>query len=74
VAGIPVIRYRVTGSKDEDEVAFAPQFGCDMLEERRTTYNMIGIPTSRFHFIVRSYVPGEPKKEYLYPSLGYAVR
>lgn len=73
VAGIPVIRYRATG-KDLHEAAYAPQFGCDLLEERSAKYNLIGIPTSWVHFIVRSYVPGEPKRESLDPPAGYAVR
>jgi hypothetical protein len=69
-----VIRYRVTRSKDEHEVAFAPQLCCDLLEEKPASYNSIGIPTTWFHFIVRAYVTGEPKSESFYPPLGYAIR
>ena len=73
VASIHVIRYRAAG-RDLHEAAFAPRFGCDLLEERRATYNIIGIPTSWYHFVVRSYVPGEPKSELLSPPPGYAVQ
>ena len=74
VAGISAVRYRTTGSKDEHEAAFAATFYCDMLEEKRATYNSIGIPTSRSHFIMRSYAPGEPRRESFRPPSGYAAR
>lgn len=73
VAGIPVIRYRATSGVSH-EVALAPASGCDLLEERRTTYNWFGIPTSHLHFIVRSYALGEPRRDLLDPPAGYAVR
>lgn len=73
VAGIPVIRYRATAGVSH-ELALAPASGCDLLEEQWTTYNWFGIPTSRFHFVVRSYAPGEPRRDLLYPPAGYAVR
>jgi hypothetical protein len=74
VAGIAVIRYRGTGTENEHEMAFAPEFGCDLLEERNSTYNVIGLPTSRFHYIVRSYLPGEPNQKVLHPPAQYALR
>jgi hypothetical protein len=74
VAGIAVVRYLVTGDGSEHEAAFAPQFGCDVLEERLATYNTIGLPTSRYHFVVRSYVSGEPNSELLSPPPGYVVK
>ncbi len=76
VAGVSVVRYRATGDKDRDEheAAFAPRLGCDLLEERSATYNTIGLPATRFHYIVRSYLRGEPRKESFYPPLGSVVR
>lgn len=73
VAGASVIRYRKTRSSEDYEVAFAPKFGCDLLEERRATYNAIGLPTFRFHFVVRSYLPGNPAQSDLEPPTGYVV-
>jgi len=74
IAGAPVIRYKETGSNDQHEIAFAPKFGCDILEERSATYNAIGLPTSRFHYIVRSYLPGNPAQSLLAPPTGYVLR
>lgn len=74
VAGTPVVRYRIADSKEVHEAAFAQRFGCDLFEERSATYNVMGIPTSRFHFVVRSYLPGEPNEQALHPPAGYAVR
>lgn len=73
VAGVSVIWYTKTGSSDSDEVAFAPEFGCDVLEQRSATYNAIGLPTSRFHFVVRSYLPGNPEQNALAPPAGYVL-
>jgi hypothetical protein len=73
VAGIPVIRYKVTKGRSEHEGAFAPKYGCDFLEEIRGVYNMIGLPISRYHFVVRSYAPGEPLASAFQPPAGYSV-
>lgn len=74
IAGASVIRYKLTGSNDQHEITFAPKLGCDILEEQRTTYNSIGIPTSRFHFVVRSYLHGNPAQKMLEPPTGYVLR
>lgn len=74
VAGASVIRYLAAEDTGEREAAFAPQFGCELFEERRTSYNWIGIPTWQFHFIVRSFVPGEPNQQALRPPAGYLIR
>ena len=73
VAGILVIRYWMEDDVYEHERAFAPEFGCEELEETSTSYNKYGLPTSRFHFIVRSYVAGEPNRADLLPPLGYTL-
>ena len=72
IAGIGVILYRGSGTENEHEMAFAPRLGCDLLEERNSTYNAIGLPTSRFHYIVRSYVVGEPDQKLFHPPPQYA--
>jgi len=74
IAGLSVITYRTAHDGDEHQASFAPQFDCDVLEEQSTSYNSIGIPTSHSHFIVRSYVPGEPRREFLQPPLGYSIQ
>jgi hypothetical protein len=74
VAGASVIWYRKTDSNDDDEAAFAPKLGCDVLEQWSATYNAIGLPTSRFHFVVRSYAPGSPAPNAFTPPPGYTVR
>ena len=73
VAGVGVVRYRATDG-GEHEVALAPQFGCDLLEEIKATYNYFGLPTSHFHFVIDSYVAGEPPKEHFSPPGGYRIR
>jgi hypothetical protein len=73
VAGASVIWYKKTGSNADDEAAFAPRFGCDILEERRAKYNGIGLPTSRYHFVVRSYLAGNPAQTALAPPAAYLV-
>src|SRR5205823_4072645 len=74
VAGVVVHRYRTTGNREKHEIALAPQFGCDLLEETSATYNSIGLPTSYFRFIVRSYLPGEPSRELFSPPIEYSMR
>lgn len=74
VAGASVIWYKKAGGKEDDAAAFAPAFGCDILEERRATYNGIGLPTSRYHFVVRSYLPGAPPQTALAPPAGYSLK
>jgi hypothetical protein len=69
-----VVRYRGSGTENEHETVFAPGLGCDLLEERNSTYNVIGLPTSRFHYIVRSYVAGEPDQKVLHPPAQYALQ
>ena len=73
VAGIRVIRYDGSVSGTHTEAAFAPDHNCDLFEELRMTYNSLGLPTSRHRFVVRSYSPGEPSREYLFPPPGYAL-
>ncbi len=48
VAGASVIWYKKTDSNDDDEAAFAPKFGCDILEQRSATYNAIGLQPHGF--------------------------
>jgi hypothetical protein len=73
VAGVTVVRYRANSDEEEHEIAFAPRYGCEVMEETRTRYNNIGLPTSYFHMVIRSYTPGEPRKELFSPPVGYAV-
>lgn len=73
VAGIPVVRYKATEGRSEHEGAFAPGYSCDLLEEKRAAYNMIGLPISQYHFVVRSYVPGEPVARVFQLPAEYAV-
>jgi len=73
VSGLPVVRYRSNGAEEEHEIAFAPGYGCQVMEETWTTYNSIGLPTSYFHLLIRSYIPGEPHRELFSPPVGYAV-
>jgi hypothetical protein len=73
VAGIHIIRYDGSTPNERREAAFAPDYNCNLFEELRTTYNTVGLPTSKHRFKVLSYSPGEPSHEYLYPPLGYAL-
>jgi hypothetical protein len=74
IAGAFVIWYRKTDSRGENEAAFAPKLGCDILEQRSATYNGIGLPTSRFHFVIRSYLTGNPSQNAFAPPAGYALK
>lgn len=73
IAGVPVIWYGESRYRDEEEAAFAPSSGCDVLERRTAKYNSFRLPTFRFHFIVRSYRPGEPKSTEFIPPPDYKV-
>jgi hypothetical protein len=56
-----------------EAVAFAPLFGCELMEDERETHNDIGLPTSYYHFIVTSYVFGEPDPVLLMLPQGYQI-
>ena len=73
IAGVPVTWYREFHERGEDEAAFAPSFACDVLERRTAKYNRFRLPTFRFHFIVRSYRPGEPNSTEFMPPQAYKV-
>jgi hypothetical protein len=74
IAGALVIWYRKTDTRGKDEAAFAPKLGCDILEQRSATYNGIGLPTSRFHSVIRSYLPANPDQNAFAPPAGYALK
>ena len=57
VAGQRVVRWKVG---DTEEVALAPDQGCEVMELVSTTFGRFGIPASRYHCLVTSYKPGEP--------------
>ena len=63
VAGVPVVRYRAIDKDERHDLALAPQFNCNLLEETRDTYNSLGLPTAHMYFVVISYKPGEPHSQ-----------
>jgi hypothetical protein len=73
VAGIPVVQYRAKDRSASHAAAFAPAFGCELMEEEETTYNDYGLPTSHRHTRVTSYIPGEPEPALLTLPTGYPI-
>jgi len=73
VAGISVIRYRYGDESTSEEMALAPLFGCDIMDEERTTFNDFGLPTSYYHLAVTSYIPGEPDPILFTLPQGYQI-
>ena len=73
LAGVAVWWYRSRQGNEAAEVALAPSFGCQAMEETVTTYNWFGLPTSGRRFRVRSYSPGEPGRANFLPPPGYRV-
>lgn len=63
LARVTAVRFAYADENGSHEIAMAPDYGCDVLEYRRRTFNSFGLPTSGERFRVLEYVPGEPPAE-----------
>jgi hypothetical protein len=69
IVGIPVIRYRYERPSKMDEVALAPQLGCDVMKWIDQDGTDLPLPWARSRFTVTRYIPGEPDRKVFEPPL-----
>ena len=74
IGGIDVDKFEQT---DEDgafhEIAFAPSYDCEVMDEVRRWKGTLGIPGALWHRRITSYEAGEPDSKYFEVPTGYRV-